>query len=139
MYIFLLHKSCTICENRLLWGIPLFPGKSRVLMAKIREENAGPSTGPRKTCPSILHRLRATFSDNGSVLQHLYNFLLEMTPGYFIFKMVRRCLRWTTSSFSRNILGTAQQDELYIRTDTTKALYSIRRLLRGSLSLQAFL
>ena len=34
MCIFLLHKSYTISENRLLWGLPLLPGKSgRVLMA----------------------------------------------------------------------------------------------------------
>ena len=54
----------------MLWGLPLLPGKSSVLMAKMREENASP--GPRKTCPNILHRLRATFVDNGSALQRLY-------------------------------------------------------------------
>ena len=74
MYIFLLHKSCTISENRLLWDLPLLLGKSRILMAKISEEHAGPSMGPHKTCPSILHRIRATFSDNGSALQRLYKF-----------------------------------------------------------------
>ena len=33
--------------------------------------------------------------------------------------------------FSRKILGTTQQDELYIRTETIKVLYCIKRL-RGS-------
>ena len=137
--IFLIRKSCTIRENKLLWGLPLRPGSCKVLIAKMREENAGPSTGPLKTCPNILHRLRATLADKGSVLQRWYRFLLVMTPGYLMFKIWRRWRRCTTSSFSRKIWGTAQHEELYISTETTRALYRSRRLWRGILSLQAFL
>ena len=62
---FLIRKSCTVKENQLLWGLPLRPGKCKMLIAKIREENAGPSVAPLKTCPNILHRLLATLADKG--------------------------------------------------------------------------
>ena len=42
---------------------------TKVLIAKMREKNAGPSIRPVKTYPNILHRLRAFLGDKGSFLQ----------------------------------------------------------------------